>query len=158
MPSPLSPNEKLSLIVSIAAFFASALPELEHLYQLMAPVLADSSPHRDILAEVQSLSKMVSMLKKDDASHALLTTAFELANGIVGTVGRDFQMLSSATETGSRLGVLDPSGLAAEVEHIEALIEPAADPQEEALVAKQNEERLQYLHPAEPSSPDVPDA
>ena len=158
MPPPLSQKEKLSLTVSIASFFASALPELEQLYQLMAPVLADSSPQRDIIAEVQSLSQMVPLLAKDDASHALLTTAFELANGIVGTVGRDFQTLSSARETGSHTGVLDQSGLAAEIEHIESLIEPAADQQEAALLAKQNEERLQYMHPAKPSSPDDPDA
>lgn len=154
----MSQSEKLSLTVSIASFFASALPELEQLYHLMAPVLADSAPRRDILAEVKSLSKMVPMLEKDDASHALLTTAFELANGIVGTVGRDFQTLSSASKAGGHISVLDGSELKADVEHVESLIEPAIDKQEEALLEKQNEERLKYMHPAESSSPDGPDA
>lgn len=154
----MSQKEKLSLTISIASFFASALPELEQLYQLMTPLLADSAPRRDILAEVQSLSQMVPMLAKDDASHALLTTAFELANGIVGAVGRDFQTLSSASAAGSHIGVLEQSELTTNVEHVESLIEPVADQQEAALVAKQNEERLKYLHPAEPSAPDDPNA
>jgi hypothetical protein len=152
MQQQMSQSERLSLTVSIAAFFASALPELEQLYRLMDPLRAEVPEERDILAEVRSLSKMVPMLQKDDASHALLTTAYELAIVILSTVGRDFQMLSAAGAQGEALGVLDRGELAADVQHVESLIPPATDEQEKALLEAQNEERLKYLHPAEPSS------
>lgn len=151
MQQQMSQSERLSITVSIASFFASALPELEKLYHLMDPLLADSPNQRDIIAEVKSLSKMVPMLEKDDASHALLTTACELATRIVGIVGRDLQILSSACGQGSRVGVLDKGRLTADVQHVEQLVESAADKQEKALLEKQNEERLKYMHPAEPS-------
>lgn len=153
MQQQMSQSEKLSLTVSIASFFASALPELEQLYQLMDPLLPDSRNQRNIVAEVKSLSKMVPMLEKDDASHALLTTAYELATGIVETVGRDFQMLSSAGVQGSHVGVLDKEELAEDVQRVESLIESGApDQREKALLERQNEERLNYMHSAEPSS------
>ena len=151
MQQQMSQSEKLSLTVSIASFFASALPELEQLYHLMDPILAGSANRRDIIAEVKSLSKMVPMLEKDDASHALLTTAYELATGIVGIVGHDFQMLSTADGQGSHVGVLDEGSLTADVQHVESLIEPATDMQEKALLERQNEERLKYMHPSESS-------
>jgi hypothetical protein len=152
MQQQMSQSERLSLTVSVASFFASALPELEQLYRLMGPLLADSPNDRDIIAEVRSLSKMVPMLEKDDASHALLTTAYELATGIVGAVGHDFQMLSTAGVQGSHVTALDRGELTADVQHVESVIESADDEQEKALVERQNEERLKYLHPAEPSS------
>lgn len=152
MQQKMSQSERLSLTISIASFFASALPELEQLYHLMDPLLADSPNQRDIIAEVKSLSKMVPILEEDDASHALLTTAYELATGIVGIVGHDFQMLSTAGGQGNHIGVLDEAGLAADVQHVESLIEPAADTREKALLERQNEQRLKYMHPFEPSS------
>ena len=152
MQQEMSQSERLSLTVSIAAFFASALPELEQLYRLMDPLLADSPDKRDILAEVRSLSKMVQMLEKDDASHALLTTAYELATGIVGIVGHDFQMLSNARGQGSHVGILDKGSLAADVQYVESLNDSTSDKQEETLLEIQNEERLRYMHPAEPLS------
>ena len=158
MQQQMSQSERLSLTVSIASFFASALPELEQLYHLMGPLLADFPSQRDIVAEVRSLSKMVPMLEKDDASHALLTTAYDLATGIIGIVGQDFQMLSSAVVKGSHVVVLDQNELAADVQHVESLIESAADKQEKALLERQNKERLQYMHPAEPASDNDPDA
>lgn len=152
MQQQMSKSERLSLTVSIASFFASALPELEQLYRLMDPLLANAPNERDIIAEVRSLSKMVPMLEKDDASHALLTTAYELAVGIVGIVGHDFQRVSTAGVQGSHIGVLDEGRLAANVQHVESLIESGTDKQEEALLERQNEERLRYMHPAEPAS------
>lgn len=95
---------------------------------------------------------MVPMLEKDDASHALLTTAYELATRILGILGHDFQILTSAGVQGDHVGVLDKSKLAADVQHVESLIEPAAYKQEKALLERQNEERLKYMHPTEPSS------
>jgi hypothetical protein len=131
------------------------LPELEQLYHLMGPLLADSPNDRDIIAEVRSLSKMVPMLEKDDASHALLTTAYELAMGIVGAVGHNFQMLSTAGVQGSHVTGLDKGELAADVQHVESLIESADDEQEKALVERQERRAVEiYLHPAEPSSDD----
>lgn len=152
MQQQMSQSERLSLTVSIASFFASALPELEQLYRLMDPLLADSPNQRDIIAEVTSLSKMVPMLEKDDATHALLTTAYELATSIVGIVGRDFQILSSAAVQGSHVGVLDRGELAADVQHVESLSDSTADKQEQALFEKQNEERLKYMQQTEPPS------
>ncbi len=152
MQQQMSQSERLSLTVSIASFFASALPELEQLYHLMDPLLADSPNQRNIIAEVKSLSKMVPLLERDDTSHALLTTAYELATRIVGIVGHDFQMLSNAGGQGSHVGVLEEGRLAEDVQHVESLIESAADKQEKTLLERQNEERLKYMHPAEPSS------